>query len=91
MDRLRLDLADETFHDELRAAMLSAGATEGEIDVLAVFQVNRVVECTDARSEARHEQIEWIARRLSRTDMIVRIGKDDASVQVEFPSRSQVH
>lgn len=91
MEACQHSALDEAFWSQLRAAMLSAGATETEIDALAAHQVCCVVEWTAHDSEERQYQFELIAEHLSCTDMFVRIGKGDSFVKVDFPARPKVH
>lgn len=78
---------DESFYDAWRDCLLSAGATDGEIDCMAASLVTTVVERTEDQAELRREQFELIAHHLASTDMRVTIGKDDSYIAVEFPSR----
>ena len=75
-----------------RTAMLVAGATERDLDVMAVFLVLRVILHTKRDSPDREDLIECIARHVAGTSMVVRIGGGVAIyVAVEFPDRPRIH
>jgi hypothetical protein len=71
--------------------MLAAGATERDLDVLAVLLVLRVILHTKRDSPDRGDLIECIVRHVAGTSMVVRIGRGDDYVAVEFPDRPHVH
>jgi hypothetical protein len=54
--------------------MLAAGATERDLDVLAVLLVLRVIMLTERDSSDRRDLIECIARHVAGTSMVIRIG-----------------
>ena len=71
-----------------RRAMLAAGATERDCDVLAVNLVLQVILHTKHDSPDRQELIECIAEHIACTSMDIRIGGGVANyVAVEFPDR----
>jgi hypothetical protein len=82
---------DDACWDALRARLLTAGATEREIDRLAVYFVTWIVNNTEPESEERQEQFEWLAGHLACTEMDIAVGIDDAFVAVKFPSRPRIH
>ena len=57
-----------------RRAMLAAGATERDLDVMAVFLVLLVIMRTKRDSPHREDLIECIARHVAGTSMVIRIG-----------------
>ena len=82
---------DDEYCADWRKAMLAAGATERDIDVLAVFLVLLVIADTERDSPDRQEHIERIAEQVARTSMVVLIGLGDDYVRVEFPDRPLIH
>ena len=65
---------DDEYCAAWRTAMLAAGATERDLDVLAVLLVLRVIMLTERDSSDRRDLIECIARHLAGTSMVIRIG-----------------
>ena len=87
-----LDWRDSPFDDACcaawRRAMLAAGATERDLDVMAVFLVLLVIMRTKHDSPDRQDLIECIALHVAGTSMMIRIGGGVANyVAVEFPDR----
>ena len=74
-----------------RRAMLAAGATERDLDVMAVFLVLLVIMRTKRDSPDREDLLECIARHLAGTSMVIRIGRVANYVVVEFPDRPRIH
>ena len=74
-----------------RRAMLAAGATERDLDVLTVFLVLLVIMRAKRDSPDRQDPIEGIAEHVARTSMVVRIGQVANYVAVEFPARPRIH
>src|SRR6516162_3258087 len=75
---------DDEYCAAWRTAMLAAGATERDLDVLAVLLVLRVIMLTERDSSDRRDLIECIARHLAGTSMVIRIGRVANYVVVEF-------
>jgi hypothetical protein len=82
---------DDEYCAAWRTAMLAAGATERDLDVLAVLLVLRVIMLTERDSSDRRDLIECIARHLAGTSMVIRIGRVANYVVVEFPDRPRIH
>ena len=82
---------DDEYCAAWRTAMLAAGGTERDIDVLAVFLVLLVISDTERGSSERQDLIERIAEHVACTSMEVRIGRRDDYVAVEFPDRPTIH
>ena len=82
---------DDEYCAAWRTAMLAAGGTERDMDVLAVFLVLLVVADTERGSSERQDLIERIAEHVACTSMVVRIGRGDDYVAVEFPDRTRIH
>jgi hypothetical protein len=89
--RLAAGALDEYFWDTMHDCLVEAGATDTDCDVVAAHYVTCIVQWTPIKSEERVRQWELIAHHLAQTDMTVRVGKDDAYISVEFPSRPKVH
>jgi hypothetical protein len=66
---------DESFYDALRESVLAAGATDADIDALATYVVDSIVEQTADDPENRRLQFELIALHLSCADMIICPGR----------------
>jgi len=82
---------DDEYCAAWRTAMLAAGGTERDMDVLAVFLVLLVIADTERGSSERQDLIERIAEHVACTSMVVRIGPGDDYVAVEFPDRPRIH
>ena len=82
---------DDEYCAAWRTAMLAAGGTERDMDVLAVFLVLLVIADTERGSSERQDLIERIAEHVACTSMVVRIGRGDDCVAVEFPDRPRIH
>jgi hypothetical protein len=92
MEALRLpNVLDESFWDALRGSMLAAGAVDADLDALATYYVCLTVESTKPDSDERERQLDLIGRHFCRTDMNIRIGKDDSFIRIEFPDRQRIH
>ena len=73
-----------------RAALLEAGATDGDLEALASWLVGHVVEARPDDREGRRYQFELIARHFVVADMTVRVTEDGHVCAVDFPSRPTV-
>ena len=82
---------DDEYCAAWRTAMLAAGGTERDMDVLAVFLVLLVIADTERGSSERQDLIERIAEHVACTSMVVRIGRGDDYVAVEFLDRPRIH
>jgi hypothetical protein len=83
---------DADFWAAIRETVLAAGATDTDIDILAVYFVVFVVEGTDSTDrDEREYQLELLARHFTCTDMTIRIGRSEDRIAVEFPSRPRIH
>ena len=92
MHALRLgDDLDETFYEALRASLMLAGATDGEIDAVAKLFITRAVEGTEADSEERLSQFGLITDHLACTRVRLVLNEADAVLAVEFPNRPRPH
>jgi len=85
------DGVDECLWAAIREAFVESGATDREIDAVAVSFVTIIVEHTPPRSEIRYERFELIAQHLACTDMRICIGGGDSWLSVEFPARPTLH
>jgi hypothetical protein len=84
--------ADESFYAAMREGLLDAGATDAEIDGAAVHCVTIVVESMRPEwEEERRDQFELIATYLACTAMVVRLGKGDSFIAIQFTDRPRVH
>jgi hypothetical protein len=77
---------DESFWDRLRNALIMAGATEREIDLVAAI-LARFVAKDVADSDRREEALELLARHLACTEMTIEIGPRVCDTTVNFPQR----
>jgi len=68
---------DDEYCAAWRSAMLAAGGTERDIDVLAVYMVLLAIAETERGSSDRQDLIERIAEHVAGTSMVVRIGRGD--------------
>jgi hypothetical protein len=81
---------DEAFYAALRECLLAAGATDGDIDIMAAHFVTVAVGLWPEWDD-RQAQFELIATYLACTDMVVRLGAGDSFIAVQFPDRPRVH
>ena len=89
LDRLHLSGdTDEDFWSQLRDGLLAGGATDNDLCGAAAFFVTFVVENTKPHSEERDWQFDLICQHLCRSKMVIKIGRDDSFISVEFPDRT---
>jgi hypothetical protein len=80
-----VDGPDEESCAAWRTAMLGAGATERDLDVLAVFLVLLVIAETPRGS--RRRQFELIAKHIACASMRVGFGEGGEVLGIEFPDQ----
>jgi hypothetical protein len=88
IDVSRFTHTDEGFWVALREALIAAGGTEREVELVAASLVRWVVTTADA--DCCEEVLELIAERLVRSDITIRVGPRVCDTSVEFPDRARV-
>jgi hypothetical protein len=92
MEALRLsNELDESFYDAFRESLVTAGAMDTEIDVVAQLFITWVVENTEPNSEERLSQFELVTDHLAFTKVRIGLNQADTVLTIEFPNRQRPH